>query len=71
MRLNQRDETTERLDQLVQDAAGRVRRIHLLAAHVLHKLSYAEPSQMARASCPLSGEESVDSDAESGWRLAA
>ena len=49
----------------------RVRRIHLLAEHVLHKLSYAGPSQMARTSCPSSGEESVDADAESGWRLAA
>ncbi len=61
----------ERLERLILESAGNARSARLLAERVLHELNFATQARVAPVSRRRVEEESAESDAESGWRLAA
>lgn len=71
MAIETRTDAVERLERLIGDTAGGVRKARLLAERVLHQLKQAAPPRLAPAPRRETEQEIAESDAESGWRLAA
>lgn len=71
MAIEPRRNAVEYLERLIEEAAGSARKTRRLAERILHELTGAAQARVAPAARRRSDEEGLESDAESGWRLAA
>lgn len=65
------NEGIESLERLVRETAGGLRRARRLADRVLRELTSITQAHVTPIFDRQAEEEVADSDAESGWRLAA